>query len=270
MKILKSLRALIRELINPEPVPTHSFRHEDYDGSDLTAWITRGIAGYQQWYQHVDFGNGVNAHVTAPPKWEPNPLLNSNSGLDRFEFIIKRNLPNVTGMRILDLGCNVGLFSLALARLGASEVIGVDRDTSIRHRTGRLPFVDLVSQAQFVKKAFEIQENTVFPVSYIAIDFQDLAKLQELGKFDLVLALNVVYHELTGAPELIKALGQMTDLIVLQSSIAHGEPIKGWAAPGKNAEMLMAAGFDRITIDAPPGYLQPVIRGDRHVSNQSS
>jgi len=268
MNIIERPKVLWRKFYYSRHLPRHTFRHEDFDNTDVGDWITRGITGYQQWYQHVDFGNGIVAHVTSPPDWAPNPALNASSGMDRFNFIIKRNLPDVSGMRVLDLGCNVGLYSLALARLGAREVIGVDRDISIRQRTGRLPCVDLISQAEFVRTAFEIRENRKFSVSYRAIDFQNLVQLRSLGKFDLIIALNVVYHELDRAPSLLETLGRMTDDLVLQSSVVHPSPIREWAMPSKTAEMLISAGFDKITIDSPSDWLQPIIRGVRSTTTR--
>jgi len=262
-KVAQNLLSKWRALTYTREVPTVSFKHSQFDGKDLDSWIRQGIIGYQQWYQSVDFGNGVVADVTVPPDWRPRPDLNPSSGLDRWNYIVSRNLPDLTGSRVLDLGCNVGLYSIELARMGAREVVGVDRDTSIRQRTGRLPRVDLISQAEFVHEALQYRENRNFPVSYQAIDFKNLSELTRLGWFDLILALNVVYHELDRAPSLVETLGSMTDVLVLQSSVTHPSPIREWASPSKSVEMLTAAGFDYVTVDSPRGYLQPVIRGIR-------
>lgn len=252
-----------RSLTYRKKVPILDFKHSEFDGNDLDSWIRRGIVGYQQWYQSVDFGNGLVADVTTPPDWRPHPELNPGSGLDRWNFIVRRNLPDLRGMRVLDLGCNVGLYSIEMARMGAREVVAVDRDTTIRQRTGQLPKVNLVAQAEFVRKAFELREDTNFPVEFKAIDFKDLKAIKALGWFDLILALNVVYHELDRAPQLVATLGQMTNDLVLQSSVVHPEPIREWALPGKAVEMLTAAGFDFVSVDHPYTYSQPVIRGIR-------
>ena len=263
-RMLDGLMSRGRAVRFRRPVLEHPYQHPDYAGGDLDTWIRSGITGYQQWYQHVDFGGGVEAHVTTPPRWEPDPNRDANAGLDRWNRIIRRNLPDVSGMRVLDLGCNVGLYSIELARMGAREVIGVDRDLGIRQRTGSLPRVDLVSQAEFVKQALELREGASFPVTYRAIDFQDHIALGQLGKFDLVLALNVLYHELDRAPALLKALSTMTDRIVLQSSTVHPEPIRRWAAPSWSVEALLKNGFTEVFVDSPADYPQPVITGSRH------
>lgn len=267
--MLSRLKGRVREIRYSRKVEQDAYRHEDFQGGELESWIQAGIEGYQQWYQHVDFGGGIEAHVTTPPNWSPTPHLNVDAGLDRWNAIVKHHIPNVAGMRVLDLGCNVGLYCIELARMGAREVIGVDRDLSIRQRTGGLPRVNLVSQAEFVKRAIELRDGkgTHFPINYKAIDFRNLAEIQELGYFDLILALNVVYHELDRAPALLKTLSEMTDAIVLQSSIAHPDPIKKWAAPSWNVDQLLKNGFTKVTVDSPEGYQQPVIVGTRHDSN---
>ena len=263
--MFERLKTFVRKRSYATNLPIHSFRHNEYSGQNFDAWLLHGIAGYQQWYQCVDFGNGIVAHVTTPPEWKPDPSLDASSGMDRFDFIIRPNLPDVSGLRVLDLGCNVGLYSLAVAKMGAREVVGVDRDLRIRQRTGQLPFVDLVSQAEFVKSAFEIRDSTKYPVIYKAIDFQNLDDLRSLGTFDLILALNVVYHELDRAPKLIEVLGEMSKQLLLQSSLVHPSPISEWAKIETNIAMLMSAGFDKITIDCPVGYLQPVIRAAKTI-----
>ena len=265
--LIQQLIAKWRRISYLRNVPTHRFKHSEFDGYDLDLWIQRGILGYQQWYQSVDFGNGIIADVTTPPDWQPRPELNPGSGLDRWNFIIRRNLPDVQGMRVLDLGCNVGLYSIELARMGAREVVAVDRDTTIRQRTGQLPRVDIVSQAEFVREAFELREGKKYPVTFQAINFKNLTALKSLGWFDLILALNVVYHELDRAPSLVNTLGEMTNEIVLQGSVVHPPPIRDWALPKTSVEMLTVAGFDFVTVDYPFGYSQPVVRGVRKQKN---
>lgn len=167
-------------------------------GEEIYKWIEDGIRCFREWYQPVDFGNGIVAHVTVPPHWRPRPdLLNDNTrGLAKWNYIVKKHIPDVREKRVLDLGCNSGLFSIELTRMGAREVIGIDRNTEIRYRsTDTPPPQEVVAQAEFVKKAFELLNGVKYPITYIA---HDIGRLQELGlgRFDLILALCVVYHEL--------------------------------------------------------------------------
>lgn len=230
---------------------------------DIYQWIERGKNCFREWYQPVDFGEGVVAHVTLPPDWKPHPeLIHSNdNGLAKWNYIVKKHIPDVRGKRVLDLGCSSGVFSIELARLGAGEVIGVDRDETIRHRSTKTPPAqNVVAQANFVKRAFELIDKIEYPVTYIAHDIGQLHGL-ELGRFDLILSLAVIYHELDRMPNLVNYLATLTDHLVLQTSKGHSGELGRWADEIKIAETLLDAGFSYVEIDAPSGYSMPMIIG---------
>lgn len=224
---------------------------EYVEDEDINEWIRKGILRFREWYQPVDFGNGIVAHETEPPDWKPQPNMfdDKTRGMSKWDYIVKRHIPNVKGMRILDLGCSVGLFSIELARMGAMEVIGIDRDETIIKHAHYYPS-NVIAQAEFVKKAFEIKENTKFPITYIAHDIGRLSELN-LGHFDLIFALNVVYHELDGTPKLLKQLSDMTGHLILQTNLKHSSELKKWANPIFLVEQLINVGFTNIEIDAP-------------------
>ena len=239
------------------------FNHKPFTGGNLEHWIREGIHGYRQWYQCVDFGNNLIAHVTRPPEWLPAPEFDESSGIERWKLNVARNLPNLEGKRVLDLGCNVGLFSLEMARMGASRVIGVDRDADVEHRTGGLPRQDIVSQADFVREAFSYLKRENLPVEYLAVDICDTNSIKGLGKFDVIVALNIVYHTLDIMPSLLKVLSQMTDHLILQASQGHSGPVGYWAKLETHIEILSKLDFTNIDIDLPKGNLQPVIVATR-------
>ncbi|MHB9035618.1 MAG: class I SAM-dependent methyltransferase [Armatimonadota bacterium] len=242
------------DFVMPEYVPGET---------DMLQWIEMGIRGFREWYQPVDFGHGHVAHVTTPPDWEPSPELDEVRGLAKWEHIVKRHIPNVTGKRVLDLGCNNGVFSIELARMGAREVIGIDRNRDIRQESSpQLPVQDVVAQAEFVKRAFEIRDGVTYPIRYIAANIARIGEL-ELGRFDLILALCVAYHQLDATPALLQVLSEMTDHIVLQTTLLHGGELAHWASPYVQAELLMNAGYRHVEIDAPACYAWPVIVGRR-------
>lgn len=234
-----------------------------HDKEEIYEWIESGIHYFKEWYQPVDFRNGIIAHVTVPPHWNPSPnLLNDNTrGLSKWNYIIKKHIPDLKGKRVLDLGCSSGLYSLELAIMGAKEVIGIDRNIEIKHRsTDTPPPQDVIAQAKFVKKSFELLNNVEYPITYIAHDIGRLDELN-LGRFDLILALCVVYHELDKMPQLVHQLADMTDHLILQASQSHNGELGRCADKLRQVEILLEAGFTNVEIDAPIGYPLPVIIG---------
>jgi 2-polyprenyl-3-methyl-5-hydroxy-6-metoxy-1,4-benzoquinol methylase len=246
--------------LNPLPISENDHLQTR---KDIYKWIEYGIDCFKEWYQPVDFGNGIEAHVTRPPDWKPQPelLYTKDGGIAKWNYIVKKHIPDVRGKRVLDLGCSSGVYCIELARMGAKEVVGIDRNTLISHRsTNTPPQQDVIAQAKFVKKAFELLDGVSYPITYLAHDIGHLQDL-ELGHFDVILALCVVYHELDRMPGLVARLASMTDHLVLQASQGHGGELGKWANKIKQAEVLFGAGFTYVVIDNPPDYLMPMIIG---------
>lgn len=245
---------LVRQHLATSPMQRQS-RQKIY------SWIKTGINLFPEWYQPVDFGGEVIAHVTTPPSWQPRPELvdDITRGKAKWDFIVKKHLPSLSDKRVLDLGCSSGLYSLKMAKLGAREVIGIDRNTTIKHRsTDTPPAQDVIAQAEFVKKSFELLDRKKYPIHYIAQDVATLAQ-RKLGHFDVVLALCMVYHELDQMPKLIGYLASITDFLVLQANTMHGGELGKWASVSTHLELLLKAGFNQLTIDAPDNYPLPII-----------
>lgn len=230
---------------------------------EINDWIRTGIKCFREWYQPVDFGDGIIADVTRPPLWEPAPEFNKERGVAKWNYIVKRNMPDLKGKRVLDLGCNNGVMSLMMAKEGAAEVIGIDRNEFIHQRTYQeLPAQNIIAQAEFVKKAFELKENKEFPIRYMACDVENIASLN-LGHFDMIMSLCVLYHEKEKMPEILHLLSTMTDHLVLQTSLTHGGDLAEWADLYRHVELLHKAGFSKIYVDAPIGYHLPMIIGKK-------
>lgn len=271
-KLLKKIKRKLMKLIfkekivnkKPEKLPpldiSSVLKYEHLKTKDeINDWIKQGIQCFREWYQPVDFGDGIIADVTRPPSWEPAPEFNAERGVGKWNYIIKRNMPDLNGKRILDLGCNNGIISIQLAKSGAKEVIGIDRNEIIHQKTyNELPAQDIIAQATFIKKAFELKENSEYPITYIAHDIANIDELN-LGKFDLIVSLCVLYHEMEGMPKILKKLANMTDQLILQTSLTHGGELAKWADLYNHVKLVHEAGFSKIRIDAPIGYHLPMI-----------
>jgi tRNA (mo5U34)-methyltransferase len=81
---------------------------------------------------------------------------------------------DLTGMTVLDIGCNGGFYSIEMKRRGASRVLGVDHDAQY------------LDQARFAAKILG------FDIEFRTLSVYELPVLKE--RFDLVLFMGVFYH----------------------------------------------------------------------------
>lgn len=127
--------------------------------------LRKKIDSLGKWYHNVKFNDEVSA-VSSHSKL---------SGEYAWNYI-KQLLPeSLEGKRILDLGCNAGLFCVRCAQMGAQEVVGIDADrTHLR-------------QNAFLREYFNTPN-----VKIIEDNLENVHKMN-LGKFDIVLAIAVLY-----------------------------------------------------------------------------
>jgi tRNA (mo5U34)-methyltransferase len=124
-------------------------------------WIRHQVEAEQYWFQKVELFPGYSS-----PGWD-DP---AESKLPYY------GLPDdLSGMRVLDIGCAEGFFSFEAERRGAREVIGIDS------------FSDSVRRFNIVKEARQ-SNATAF-----LMNVYDLEP-DRLGTFDLVLFYGVFYH----------------------------------------------------------------------------
>jgi len=126
--------------------------------------IERTVEALGPWFHNLDLG-GVR---TAPEhflgdypaiKWQ------------RFASALPDDL---TGKRVLDIGCNAGFYSMEMKRRGAARVLGIDSDERY------------LEQARFAATV------TGADVEFRRLSVYDVAALGE--RFDMVLFIGVLYH----------------------------------------------------------------------------
>jgi 2-polyprenyl-3-methyl-5-hydroxy-6-metoxy-1,4-benzoquinol methylase len=125
------------------------------------------------WYQNIELAEGV---------WTKDLEGDRDifSGADipgPLWRLITRDLLELTGLRVLDIGCNAGYMSFACKRLGAGYVLGVDSNLG-----ASTSFID---QAQFCRGVLGLD------VDFKEISFFDLEPDEP---FDVVLFCGVLYH----------------------------------------------------------------------------
>jgi 2-polyprenyl-3-methyl-5-hydroxy-6-metoxy-1,4-benzoquinol methylase len=166
--------------------------------------LERRVAELAPWYQNIELAHGVStknlegdrdifAQADIPaPLWR----------------LIASDLPDVTGQRVLDIGCNAGYMSFAVKRLGAGYVLGVDANLGAT--------TSFIEQAEFCRDVLgldvEFREESFFTLASTA-------------PFDLVLFCGVLYHledYATALDRLIDLAVPGQGLIVLETAI---EPV---------------------------------------------
>jgi tRNA (mo5U34)-methyltransferase len=81
---------------------------------------------------------------------------------------------DLSGMSVLDIGCNAGFYSLEMKRRGASRVLGIDTDERY------------LRQARFAAQVESVD------IEFRRLAVWDVASLGE--RFDLVIFMGVLYH----------------------------------------------------------------------------
>lgn len=156
--------------------------------------VAKGIADFPVWHYEFELGE----HRT--------PIFDAdhrNRHLQRRDYLFGALLRvlggSLAGLRVLDLGCNAGWWSLAALDGGAEFVLGID---------GRQEYVD---QANFV---FETKGIDPRSFEFVSGDLFEL-DLSNYGRFDVVLCLGLFMHisRPVSLMELIEGSGATTLLI---------------------------------------------------------
>lgn len=134
---------------------------EDHLERSVTDWIKHQVEAEPYWFHRIEVLPGFHT-----PGW-------SDPAVEKLPYF---GLPeDLTGLRVLDIGCAEGFFSFEAERRGAREVIGIDS------------FPASVRRFNIVKAARQ-SNATAFLTNVYDLD------PERLGTFDLVLFYGVFYH----------------------------------------------------------------------------
>jgi 2-polyprenyl-3-methyl-5-hydroxy-6-metoxy-1,4-benzoquinol methylase len=175
--------------------------------------LRRRIEELAPWYQNIQLAEGISTKDLEGSRDIfsgediPAPLWN----------LIGRDLPDITGQRVLDIGCNAGYMSFAAKRLGAGYVLGIDSNLGAG--------TSFIEQAEFCREVLGLD-----------VDFreQSFFDLEPDRPFDVVLFCGVLYHLedfATALDKVVTLAAPGHGLIVLETAI---EPITR-TAPGAAA-----------------------------------
>jgi SAM-dependent methyltransferase len=195
------------------------------------------------------YDEGLN--VLVPGKEEINGEI-----LDTFSRI------DFAGKSVVDLGCNFGFFTFLAARLGAREVVGVDREAAVlrgcnilkKHFNSSASFelhdiddprcallgrtFDIAMLVEFIGKTFVV-ENRIAPA---------LAFLERLSQKELIVSVQKAYwirKELGTSSETLR--GMYADRYVRDGSFYLLDYVRDFFAPRWRMEPIseMAAGYEK-------------------------
>jgi tRNA (mo5U34)-methyltransferase len=133
---------------------------------------------------------------------------------------------DLTGKRVLDIGCNGGFYSIEMKRRGAARVVGIDSDD------------DYLAQARFAA------EVTGQEIEFRNLSVYDVGQLGE--RFDLVIFMGVLYHLRHPLLALDLIHEHVADDLLLFQSMQRGS--RDVAAVAPDYDFQESAHFDA------PGY----------------
>lgn len=195
-----------------------------------------------QWYAPSYFGCGLRI----------GGLYNPEVGWGRWNYLLKENLPNPTGYRVLDLGANNGFNSLQLLRNGAKEAIAFEIEA------------EAIEQGMFLKSAYEWSDRKHYNFRYINSNMADLVTM-DLGSFDMVMALCSIYYlEDDEITILVRHISSITNCFIVQCNIAEGigreDPHTYEKASVEYIKnKLEKNGFPQVEVISTKGYSRPLL-----------
>jgi SAM-dependent methyltransferase len=181
-------------------------------------------------------------------------IWNTDVGYSRWRYILRDNLPPLTGARVLDLGANNGFNAIQMMRLGAREVVAVE----INDRA--------IAQGGMVRELFEWADNRCYQLTFVHDSMARVPDL-ELGKFDLAAALCSIYYlDDDQIAMVISHVSTIAETLVLQCNtdrrIHRSDPRTYEKASVEYAlGALQRNGFPLTRVVAPRGYARPLVIG---------
>ena len=167
--------------------------------------LERRVAEFPRWHYKFEFDNGVSTLTDSgatPRIYRKNHIRRHEHRRHYFfDALLQVTGGSLSALRVLDLGCNAGYWSLAAIEAGADFVLGID---------GRQMHVD---QAGLVFEAKEIDPNRY------RFEEGDIFRHDIDGTFDVVLCLGVMYH-ISKPVELFELIARVgADIVVIDTEV---------------------------------------------------
>lgn len=185
------------------------------------AELSRRIAAFPRWHYRFEFEGGVATPIN------DRGLINRQRQryVYFFEALLALYGGSLAGRRVLDLGCNAGLWSLAACEAGADFVLGVDL------------------KAEYIEQARLVFEAKGVATERYRLEIGDIFARPFAEKFDIVLCLGVL--DRVDRPvelfDLMSASG--AELLVIDSDVSRSRASLFELTRPYNADDIVGDGF---------------------------
>ena len=212
--------------------------------------LIRKVTEIGPWFHSIDVGENVRTREIAPlpgPQPDDHPRK-------RWADLREAIPTDLSGKRILDIGCADGFFTIEFAQRGAREVVAVD------------PWRKHIDRIDWLREHLDLPNITAVVGSI------EQMTVEKIGKFDTVFMLGLLYHlkdPLTG----LEAVSKLSGTLYLESisifdeenSYLHLKPpqervhhIPKWIPTTRCIrDMLRMTGFTCVEEITPPYHLRP-------------
>ena len=160
--------------------------------------ILSGLKLHEPWFHRIDLGDGL---FTKTESVMGEPVDHPRESWEVIRECLPQDLSNKS---VLDVGCNGGFYCVEAKRRGARRVLGVD------------------GQRQHVRQALFVRKVLGLDLEFRRFSVYDLTP-ETVGRFDITLALGLVYH----LKHLVFALERLyevtNELLIVETAIVPPE-----------------------------------------------
>jgi tRNA (mo5U34)-methyltransferase len=184
------------------------------------ATLTDEIAALGHWFHNLHLPDGTQ---TAPD----HPL--GDYPAYKWNHLCEHIPQDLAGWQVLDIGCNAGFYSFALAKRGA-QVTGIDSDSRY------------LAQAKWAARQYSLEDR----VTLHQMQVYDLARVEET--YDLVLFMGVFYHLRYPTLALDIVAQRVSRMMVFQTLTMPGNEVYANAngLDFNNREVMLEPGWPKM------------------------
>jgi tRNA (mo5U34)-methyltransferase len=202
------------------PTSTHPDSTHSGTQSTLRSRLQEEIAALGHWFHNLHLPDGTQ---TAPD----HPL--GDYPAYKWQHLSGHIPQELTGWKVLDIGCNAGFYSIELAKRGA-KVTGIDSDSRY------------LAQANWAARQYGLEDS----ITFREMQVYDLAHVEET--FDLVLFMGVFYHLRYPTLALDIVSQRVSRMMVFQTLTMPGDEVYEHTdgLDFSNREIMLEAGWPKM------------------------